>query len=858
MSAPSTPSSLDAVIDYSLPYPNVRSVPLFALPQQPSSAVLDMVAELHRVGRASRYLADYAATVLEMIPATHHRVICEAVDGLLNDEYDELVINTPPGSAKSSYTSHALGAYFLGRFPRKNIILATHTAELSERWSGKVRNTVTSPEHQRVFPDSILSRDTTARSRWATSLGGEFLAAGVGASILGFRADLCLTENAQVCTKAGYTSISNIRSGDEVLAYDTEKLSTGYHRVVAVAERDADHIYRIHTADGRVVEATGNHPFYSGGHFVPAMALAVGDPLLSAVWKAEDNVRLGDDEIAFPFKVGDGLLQQKLCERLQSAANNPELQSVRKPVSSPSENNRLLFSHLFRVTRSLARAAVCSMRNAIQTAQSQVSILFNVVQKRASFSTDAHQGQPELAGRQESEPLQGRKRKSISCGTKDGNVLGQSRVCHLYQHGEPSWSSCGRERTEQLSDQHRDPMPVVSHDVAWRGARETAETVVARIEVVRGDTRVFDIQVEGVSNFFANGILVHNCLIDDPIGGFEQAQSETQLKKVQDWFETDLLTRLKPRAKLVLICQRLSPNDLAGYLIERNAMNPTRRQRVLTLRMEAEDGDPDDGTHRKPGDRLWPEWFTQQMVEDARRDPYRWQTLYQQRPPSAKGDWVPPQHIRILAADDPAYTTAALHYYLCIDLALSINKGDYTVILTVGIDARGMIHVVDAWRERVAIEVTTDRLIDFVAARRPMECLIDDDNAAKVFLQLVASRARERGTAVPMKMMKMMGQDKETRAAPLRGLFRSDRVFLKRAPWNEWLVRELLIFPNAMGAGVDDGVDALGLIGRRLVQLARPALPAIYTPPPTLRQMCLEDLYDDRDRAKGAFSRKRF
>lgn len=533
-----SPPALDAIIDYSLPYPNVRSVPLFALPQQPPDAVLDVIAELHRVGRAARYLADYASHTLEMIPARHHRVICEAIDDLLNDEYDELIVNTPPGSAKSSYTSHALGAYFLGRFPHKNIILATHTAELSERWSGKVRNTLTTQEHQRVFPDSQLSKDTTARSRWATSMGGEFLAAGVGASILGFRADLAL--------------------------------------------------------------------------------------------------------------------------------------------------------------------------------------------------------------------------------------------------------------------------------------------------------------------------------IDDPIGGFEQAQSETQLKKVQDWFETDLLTRLKPRAKLVLICQRLSPNDLAGYLIERNAMNPTRRQRVLTLRMEAEDGDPDDGTHRKPGDRLWPEWFTQQMVEDARRDPYRWQTLYQQRPPSAKGDWVPPQHLHILDADDPVYTTAALHYYLCIDLALSINKGDYTVILTVGIDARGMIHVVDAWRERVAIEVTTDRLIDFVAARRPMECLIDDDNAAKVFLQLVASRARERGTAVPMKMMKMMGQDKETRAAPLRGLFRSDRVFLKRAPWNEWLVRELLIFPNAMGAGVDDGVDALGLIGRRLVQLARPALPAIYTPPPTLRQMCLEDLYDDRDRAKGAFSRKRF
>lgn len=128
-----SPSALDAIIDYSLPYPNVRSVPLFALPQQPPDAVLDVIAELHRVGRAARYLADYAELTLEVIPATHHRVICGAIDDLLNDEYDELIINTPPGSAKSTYTSHALGSYFLGRFPTRNIILATHTAELSER-----------------------------------------------------------------------------------------------------------------------------------------------------------------------------------------------------------------------------------------------------------------------------------------------------------------------------------------------------------------------------------------------------------------------------------------------------------------------------------------------------------------------------------------------------------------------------------------------------------------------------------------------------------------------------------------------------------------------------------------------------
>src|SRR5574343_1352199 len=141
-----------------------------------------ILAELAKRERASMSLAFYANYALDVLPAKHHVVICQAIDALLADEYDELLINSPPGSAKSTYTSHALASFFLGREPSKNIICVTHTSDLTERWSRKVRNTIASPEHARVFPESLLSKDSTAVSRWATSAGGEFLAAGVGGS----------------------------------------------------------------------------------------------------------------------------------------------------------------------------------------------------------------------------------------------------------------------------------------------------------------------------------------------------------------------------------------------------------------------------------------------------------------------------------------------------------------------------------------------------------------------------------------------------------------------------------------------------------------------------------------------------
>mgnify|MGYP001142663433 CR=1 FL=1 len=402
-------------------------------------------------------------------------------------------------------------------------------------------------------------------------------------------------------------------------------------------------------------------------------------------------------------------------------------------------------------------------------------------------------------------------------------------------------------------------MRPVSLGAAWSGEGETSEAIVSRIEILRAEQEVFDIQVEGVANFFANGILVHNCgIIDDPLASFEQAQSDTQLAKMRDWYENDFITRMKPGAKVVLICQRLARNDLAGYLIDRNAEKQTRRQYILRLRMEADpELDPIDPLGRAPGERLWPEWFTAEMVIDAKRDEYKWRTLYQQEPPSDTGEWVRREDIVILDADNrPAQDDLSM--YLCSDLALSINKGDYSVHIAAGVDANGLVHVVDAWRGRVAIEQTAARHVAMTREYLPLESLIDDDNAARVYVQLLAGMSREAGQPVPLKQMPMRGQDKETRNAALRGLFRRGRVRLWQGEWNNWLVKELMMFPNAVGSGVDDGVDALGLIGRRLIALAVPAGPQPAAPPlPTIQQMTLNDLWEDRERGRSSFGRGR-
>lgn len=345
--------------------------------------------------------------------------------------------------------------------------------------------------------------------------------------------------------------------------------------------------------------------------------------------------------------------------------------------------------------------------------------------------------------------------------------------------------------------------------------------------------------------------------IDDPVSGYEQAQSDTQLKKIHNWFETDLITRLKPGGKIILVCQRLSPNDMAGYMIARNALTKTRRQKIVKLRMEAIDGEVDP-LGRAPGERLWPEWFTQAMVDDAKRDDYKWRTLYQQEPPSSSGEWVGPSSIVVHDPHDPAVPDVrTLAPYVLTDLALSINKGDYSVHIVVGVDATGLVWVLEGWRGRTSVEVTVDRHIALCAEYGPRESLIDDDNAAKVYVQLLATRSREQGVSVPWRTMPMRGQDKETRAAALRGMFRSGRIRFVKGDYLQWLTNELLLFPNAIGNGVDDGVDALSLIGRRLASLSRAAPTIVKVPyrPKTWQDVTLDELHSDRAHSLSSYGR---
>ena len=66
-------------------------------------------------------------------------------------------------------------------------------------------------------------------------------------------------------------------------------------------------------------------------------------------------------------------------------------------------------------------------------------------------------------------------------------------------------------------------------------------------------------------------------LIDDPVKGRQEADSETVRQSVWDWFKSDFLTRLKPGAAQIIIQTRWHEDDLSGRLLPGGVGGRVRR-----------------------------------------------------------------------------------------------------------------------------------------------------------------------------------------------------------------------------------------------------------------------------------------
>ena len=134
--------------------------------------------------------AEHALEPLDQAPAAHHRLLISKLQAVADGKIKRLMVNMPPGSAKSTYGSVLFPAWLLGHRPDVQIIGSANTAMLAESFSRRVMQTV------RDTGDVLgvqLGRESV--ELWDTTGRGQYRSVGIGGALTGFRGDIAILDD---------------------------------------------------------------------------------------------------------------------------------------------------------------------------------------------------------------------------------------------------------------------------------------------------------------------------------------------------------------------------------------------------------------------------------------------------------------------------------------------------------------------------------------------------------------------------------------------------------------------------------------------------------------------------------------
>lgn len=279
-------------------------------------------------------------------------------------------------------------------------------------------------------------------------------------------------------------------------------------------------------------------------------------------------------------------------------------------------------------------------------------------------------------------------------------------------------------------------------------------------------------------------------VIDDPIKGRLDANSETTRNATWEWFADDFSPRFEDDGALLIILTRWHVDDPVGRLLD---IDDTVR--VLKYPAIA----TEDDAHRKIGDALFPEHKSLEFLRGIEQRMYSssWQSLYQQEPTLSEGNFFNPDKMPIIEV----MPTKRMQYVRAWDLASSTN-GDWTV----GVK---MCRDLDRW---IIVDVKRFRSQPHEVRQTMLDTAIQDGKVCKIKLPQDPGQAGKDQIMSLTAMLcnfKVISEPvtgrKETRAEPLADQTNVGNVYLLRSGWNHVYIDELRSFPAGK---YDDQVDA--------------------------------------------------
>lgn len=117
--------------------------------------------------------------------ARHLEIIADTLQRLERREIRKAMFFLPPRHGKSHSISEMFPAFYLGRNPDHNVVMASYGQDLATDFGRKIRNAMGEDVYRAIFPGIELSVDSSAASRFHTNKGGACYSVGVGSALTG-------------------------------------------------------------------------------------------------------------------------------------------------------------------------------------------------------------------------------------------------------------------------------------------------------------------------------------------------------------------------------------------------------------------------------------------------------------------------------------------------------------------------------------------------------------------------------------------------------------------------------------------------------------------------------------------------
>ena len=311
--------------------------------------------------------------------------------------------------------------------------------------------------------------------------------------------------------------------------------------------------------------------------------------------------------------------------------------------------------------------------------------------------------------------------------------------------------------------------------------------------------------VEGALTGFGSDFII----IDDPLKANE-ANSESARKKVNNWFDGTVLTRLNnpKQGVIIVVMQRLHVDDLAGHLIEQGGWTVLKIPAIAETDTVYQLGNGKTHTY-KAGELLHPARLGQKELDELRNNmgTAAFYAQYQQAPIPPAGNIFKWEWFKQI--DKPPEFSEVV---MSVDVAASTN-GNYSAFTVWG-HRDGSWYLIAVYRHKLELPAVRQRLLDLDKKYRPDLVVVDGVGVGYGLFQ----ELRAQGF---LHVEKTSGTGKIVDAHAILPMIEGGRVsILANCPGLADFRNEVIAFPDGK---YDDQVDSMVQLLRRETGVIRKA-----------------------------------